>query len=143
MKKAIVLLLCGWAAAAALAGQDGPVQTAAHFYNVDKEVRVEGTVQEIRFEPRYKDGAPFLILVLQGPAEAAYFVEVGPSWFFGQDLHKGEPMTIVGSLAGERTVIARQLRFRGETVVVRDKKGFPSWSRGKSNMRGKRRIGGF
>ena len=144
MRRTLALILCGWAAAAALAGQESPGQAAGHFYNVDKEVRIEGTVQEIRFEPRYKDRAPFLVLVLQrAGAEETYIVEVGPSWFFGQDIHQGERMTVVGSLAGEGAVIARQLRLRGETVIVRDKKGFPSWSGGAARPRGKRRGGSF
>ena len=144
MRRTIALILCGWAAAAALAGQESPGRAADQFYNVDKEVRVEGTVREIRFEPRYKNRAPFLVLVLQrAGAEETYFVEVGPSWFFGQDIHQGERMTVVGSLAGEGALIARQLRFRGETVVVRDKKGFPSWSRGAVKAKGKRGIGGL
>lgn len=144
MKRSLGLLLCGLVAAAALVGQEGPGQAAGYFYNVDKEVRIEGTVREIRFEPRYKDRAPFLILVLQGAKSGETFtVEVSPSWFFGQDLHQGERMTVVGSLAGEGIVIARQLRFRGENVIVRDKKGFPSWGRGAASPRGKRRIEGF
>lgn len=143
MRRLLALILCGWAAAAALAGQESPGQTTpGHFYNVDKEVRIEGTVREIRFEPRYKDRAPFLVLVLQRAAsDETYLVEVGPSWFFGQDMHQGERMSVVGSLAGERALIARQLKFRGQTIVVRDKKGFPSWSGGAARPRGKRRIG--
>jgi len=119
-----------------------------HFYNVDREIRLEGTVQEISLEPRYKDRAPFLIvLVLDAERGETFSVEVSPAWFFGDDLHKGEKVKIVGSLAeegeGMKTVIARQMNLRGETVMLRDKKGFPSWSGGAARQKGRRRIGGF
>jgi hypothetical protein len=144
MKRILALVLCGLTAAAAMAGQEAPAQAVGTFYNVDKEVRIEGAVREIRFEPRYKDRTPFLILVLQDPKSGQTFnVEVSPSWFFRQDLHQGERLTVVGSLAGEGAVIARQLRLRGETLIVRDKKGFPSWSRGAAKAKGKRGVGGL
>lgn len=144
MKRPLAFLLGGLLAAAVLGGQKTPGQAPDHFYNVDTEVRLEGTVREIRFEPRYKDGSPFLILVFQrARSEGTLSVEVSPSWFFRQDIHQGERMTIVGSLAGEGLVIARQLRFRGETINVRDRKGFPSWGRAAAIPKGKRRIGDF
>lgn len=144
MKRSLGLFLCGLIAAFLPGGQEAPRQAAGNFYNVDKEVRIDGTVREIRFEPRYKDRAPFLILVLQrARPEDIFTVEVGPSWFFGRDIHQGERITVVGSLTGEGTVIARQLRFRGETINVRDNKGFPSWGRGSAAPKGKRRIGSF
>jgi hypothetical protein len=119
-----------------------------HFYNVDREIRLDGTVREISFEPRYKDRAPFLIvLVDDGKLQETFSVEVSPAWFFDADLHKGEKVKIIGSLAedgeGMKTVIARQMNLRGETVMLRDKKGFPSWSGGAARQKGRRRIGGF
>jgi len=144
VKRPFVFLLCLSISAAILSGQEAPAQAVGPFYNVDKEVRIEGAVREIRFEPRYKDRTPFLILVLRDPKSGeAFSVEVSPSWFFRQDLHQGERMTVVGSLAGEGAVIARQLRLRGETVNVRDKKGFPAWSRGAAMAKGKRGVGGL
>lgn len=143
MKRICGLVLFG-ILATVLAAQEAPAQAPDHFYNVDKEIRLDGTVQEIRLEPRYKDRAPFLILVLRtARAGELYTVEVSPSWFFGQDLHEGERLTVLGSLAAEGTVLARQLRVRGETVIVRDKRGFPSWGAGAARQRGKRRIGGI
>jgi hypothetical protein len=130
------------------AGHQTQATEKQHFYNVDREIRFEGTVQEISLEPRYKDRAPFLIvLVLDEKLQETFSVEVSPAWFFGEDLHKGEKVKIVGSLAGEgeemKTVIARQMSLRGETVMLRDKKGFPSWSGGAAGQKRRRRIGGF
>jgi hypothetical protein len=118
------------------------------FYDVDKEVRFEGTVREIVLEPRYQGTAPFLILRIEEKGQAKMVdIEVSPSWFFGDDIHAGERVKGVGSLSegpdGTRTIIARELRLRGETVTLRDKRGFPSWQGGPRGRRGIRRFGSW
>lgn len=136
----------------ALAGLLAPMAGLAQgpgkgpFYNVDKEVRIEATVREIRLEPRYQGTAPFLILeVEEQGSRTAYHVEIAPSWFFGEDVHGGEKVRIVGSLAdtpgGTPTIIARELRMRGQTFELRDKRGFPNWQGGPQRRRGIRRFG--
>ena len=148
MKRIFILAVVVAAMGSSLPGDMGcQAEKKQHFYNVDKEIRIEGAVQEVAFEPRYQGRAPFLIVLLEDSGEGSvYSVEVSPSWFFNQDLHKGEKVRIIGSLAGEKdgikTVIARQMNLRGETVTLRDKKGFPSWSGG-ARLKRKRRIGGF
>ncbi len=119
-----------------------------HFYDVDAEVRVEGTVQEVVFELRYKDRAPFVVLALEEAGTGQKFrVEIGPSWFFGEDLHAGEKVAIMGSLVrtegDTKFVIAREIRFGGEILVVRDRRGFPEWRGGGAAQRGRRRGKGF
>jgi len=121
-------------------------QTAQPYYNVDNEVRFEATVREIVLEPRYKGTAPFLILRVEASEGAKrYNVEISPSWFFGQDIHGGEKVRVVGSLTeaaeGVPTVIAREIRLRGETFTLRDKRGFPSWHEGAQRKRAIRRFG--
>lgn len=130
------------------AGQPSGQGPAGHFYDVDKEVRFEGTVREIVLEPRYKGAAPFLVLRIEEKGLAKMSdIEVSPSWFFGDDIHAGERVKGVGSLSegpeGARTIIARELRLRGETVTLRDKRGFPSWQGGPRGRRGIRRIGSW
>ena len=124
------------------APQGGP------FYNVDKEVRVEATVREIVLEPRYRGAAPFLVLRVEEKGRAKTTdVEVSPSWFFGDDIHAGEKVKGLGSLSegpdGTRTIIARELQLRGETITLRDKRGFPSWQGGPRGRRGIRRFGSW
>jgi hypothetical protein len=149
MKKLILFVVLALASGNLVqAGRRTQAAEKQHFYNVDREIRVEGTVQEISLEPRYKDRAPFLIvLVLDEKLQETFSVEVSPAWFFGEDLHKGEKVRIVGSLAeegeGTKTVIARQMNLRGETVMLRDKRGFPSWSGGAARQKRRRRIGAF
>ena len=133
-------------ALAALAAGAAAGQTRPHFYNVDNEVRFEATIREIVLEPRYKGSAPFLVLRVESSEGAQrYNVEISPSWFFGQDIHGGEKVRVVGSrietAEGVPTVIARELRLRGETFILRDKRGFPSWQGSSQRKRAIRRFG--
>jgi hypothetical protein len=131
--------------AAALAAAPAWAQTRP-FYNVDEEVRIEATVREVVLEPRYKGTAPFLVLrVAEAGSDRTFDVEIAPSWFFDQDVHGGEKVRIVGSLAKTEgatpTIIARELQLRGETFQLRDKHGFPNWQGGPRNKRRIRRFG--
>jgi hypothetical protein len=62
-------------------------------------------------------------------------------------VHAGEKVVIVGSLiraeGDVKYVIARELRFRGETMIVRDRRGFPEWRGGGPAQRGRRRGKGY
>jgi hypothetical protein len=111
-----------------------PQQKGPHFYNVDREITVRGTVKEVVLEPRSKDTAAFLTVILEEKETArVYKVEISPAWFFQQDLHQGESLQITGSLVAEGRlglVMARRVRFRGELLNVRDKHGFPNWRGG-------------
>ena len=124
-------------------------QTPQHFYNVDSERRVEGTIQEIVMEPRYSDSAPFLILKLEEKGtHILYNVEVSPAWFFEHDFHKGEGLAVIGSFyttdGKKMNIIAREVQFKGQTLVLRDKHGFPNWrGGGQSGRKGRRRGKGI
>ena len=123
----------------------GRPRMSAHYYDVKTEIRIEGVVQSVRFEPRYQGAAPFLILVLDEPKTSRRFiVEIGPAWFFERDVHQGERMNVLGSLAStgdaEAVLIAREVQFQGEIVRVRDARGFPNW-RGGPRQAGKRKRG--
>lgn len=121
-------------------------QNTEHFYNVDKELRVEGKIQKIVMEPRYKDNSPFLIVTLEEKdTKKLYTVEISPVGFFDQDFHKGEHLIVTGSLTStgekETNIIARQVQSKGETFILRDKHGFPTWRGGKglSSRKGRRK----
>lgn len=119
------------------------IQQTPRFYNVDNEVEISGTIQKIIMEPRSEGKAPFLVIELaEKNTQKPFKVEVSPAWFFDYDLHSGESLRIIGSLVSEGTVnlvMARQLRHRGELITVRDKHGFPNWSGGKGQQRGRRK----
>jgi hypothetical protein len=123
-------------------------QTPQHFYNVDSERQVDGTIQEIVMEPRYKDSAPFLVLKLEEKGtHNLYNVEVSPTWFFEHDFHKGEDLMVIGSFyttdEKKMNIIAREVRFKGQTLVLRDRHGFPNWRGGQSSGKGRRRGKGI
>jgi len=119
-------------------------QKPAHFYNVDTEKKIRGTIQRVVMESRYKDASPFLIVVMEEKkTKEMYNVEISPARFFSHDFHKGEELEVTGSQYsknGEKNIIARQIRFRGEIIMLRDKKGFPAW-RGGDMKQKKRRKG--
>jgi hypothetical protein len=121
----------------------GPAQENPHFYNVDTEMSIEGKVEKIILEPRYEDTANFLILIIRNRDGRDYVCEISPSWFFSKDFHKGEHLTLVGSFyldqQGRSHLIARQLKFQGELMILRDKNGFPSWRGGKGKGESMRR----
>ena len=123
-----------------------PTPSQPHFYDIDREVKVEGTIAEVRFEPRYQNRAPFLIVRLAEKGTGRMFVvEISPVWFFDRDIHQGEAMRVTGSLlsaadpSGAAGLIAREVQAQGEKIAVRDKRGFPNWSGGQ--RRGRRKGG--
>jgi len=126
-------------------GPGGPQQD--HFYNLDTERQVEGVIQEVLFEPRYENTAPFLVVVLkENRTGDIYRVEVSPGWFFSYDLHKGEPAKVTGSFYSKDTaswLIARKLQAGGETFMLRDSRGFPNWRGGPMKVKGGRRGRGI
>ena len=64
-------------------------QKPGHFYNVDTEKKIRGTIQRIVMESRYKDVSPFLIVVLEEKkTEEVYNVEISPARFFTHDLQR-------------------------------------------------------
>ncbi len=121
-------------------------QKTENFYNVDQEIYIEGKIQNIVMEPRYKENSPFLIITLEEKDTKKLFtVEISPVEFFDQDFHKGEFLIVTGSLtsSGEtgNNIIAREVQSKGETFILRDKHGFPTWRGGKGQMsrKGKRK----
>ena len=123
-------------------------QKSEHFYNVDNEIKIQGTIQKIIMEPRYKNTSPFMIVILKRKnTNQNYQVEISPIWFYEYDLHKGENLVVTGSLytTEEKSlnIIAREVRFRGEILVLRDKHGFPNWRGGKMKKKGRRKGQGF
>ncbi len=144
MKKGLSLFIMVYLLGFWSFSSDQEPQKPLHFYNVDTEKKIKGTIQEIIMEPRYKDSSPFLIIRLEEKkTHQKFIVEVSPVRFFTHDFHKGEELEVVGSLyskEGSQNIIARQMRFRGEIIILRDKHGFPAW-RGGGMKHKKRRKG--
>lgn len=140
----------GWTGLIVLAFLSTPNPSPAQerpggFYDVDREIRIEGPVREVRLEPRYENKQPFLLVIIEDQATGrVYSVEIGPAWFLDQDIHRGEKVKIVGSLVSrenaDSVLMAREVQCRGEIIRVRDRNGFPNW-RGGPMKRGRNRRG--
>lgn len=124
-------------------GQTNPeAQIRPHFYDVDREVTIEGQIEDLRFENRYEGKGNFLVLLVKEKSGGELVeVETAPAWFFRTDIHKGEKIRLVGSVTedskdGRKLVIARELRIGNQTITLRDRRGFPTWSRGQGRRRG-------
>ncbi|MCR4409404.1 MAG: hypothetical protein QHH43_03595 [Candidatus Saccharicenans sp.] len=124
-------------------GQANPqAQARPHFYDVDREVTIEGQIEDLRFENRYEGKGNFLVLLVKEKSGGELMeVETAPAWFFRTDIHKGEKIRLIGSVTedskeGRKLVIARELRIGNQTITLRDRRGFPTWSRGQGRRRG-------
>jgi len=147
MKKGLSLFIMVYLLGFWSFSSDQEPQKPLHFYNVDTEKKIKGTIQEIIMEPRYKDSSPFLIIRLEEKkTHQKFIVEISPVRFFTHDFHKGEELEVVGSLylkEGSQNIIARQMRFRGEIIILRDKHGFPAWRGGGMKHQKRRKGKGF
>ncbi len=138
---AVLVLALAVAAVAFAAPTAAHCQGTGPFYSVDTERTIEGAVKDIVLEPRYGGRAPFLILLVEEKGTGtSYRIEISPAWFFGRDLHKGEKVKVIGSYYaakdGTKIIIARQLQAGGETFMLRDSRGFPTWRGGSSKAKG-------
>jgi hypothetical protein len=111
------------------------------YYNVDREITIEGQIEDIRFEQRYEKRASFLIMQVKDKNSGEiYEVETAPAWFFQVDFHQGEKIRLVGSLAEvnggqKKLIMAREMRLQNQTITLRDRRGFPAWSGGQGRQR--------
>ena len=111
------------------------------FYNVDREITIEGQIEDIRLEQRYEKRASFLILQVRDKNSGQiYEVETAPAWFFQVDFHQGEKIRLIGSLAEvnggqKKLIMAREMRLQNQTITLRDRRGFPAWSGGQGRQR--------
>jgi len=122
---------------------DGQTEkTPSHFYNVDREITLEGQVENLKFESRYENKGHFLILIIREKTSGELMeVETAPAWFFTIDIHKGENIRLIGSLTevqqnGKKVVMAREIRMNNRTIILRDRRGFPAWAGGQGRKRG-------
>jgi hypothetical protein len=128
------------ALASALSAQAG----VFHFFDPQNLADIQGTVRNLGYEDVYGKKSNFLVLTILADDQRLVRVEVCPQWFFNNDIAVGMKIHIQGSLldTGEGTpyLIARELSFQGERLVLRDRKGFPLWSqKGSQGGRGNRK----
>lgn len=142
----VLLSLSGPVAAQETSSGEGQAnqqaQTRPHFYDVDREVTIEGQIEDLRFENRYEGKGNFLVLLVKEksggePGGGGN----GPGLVLPHRPSQRRKIRLVGSVTeegkdGRKLVIARELRIGNQTITLRDRRGFPTWSRGQGRRRG-------
>ena len=111
----------------------GPGQRA-RMYNPANETTVKGTVEEVKTVTGRR-GWKGTHLTLK-TADKTLDVHLGPGPFLkekGFNVAKGDQIEVTGATAefgGSEALIAREVRKGDETLVLRDARGVPKWSRG-------------
>jgi hypothetical protein len=105
----------------------GAVPSKMVTYDAAHEVTVNGTVQKVVMKRAV--GTPTGMRLVVSGAQGSVDTHVGPflTKSMQQALHAGLPLQVVGSmvtLRGQRYLLARQLMYGGQTVTVRNSKGF-------------------
>jgi hypothetical protein len=99
-------------------------------YDVAHQVKIQGTVEEVREVPGDYEGTHLLVktdqgLVLVQVAPAAFLKEMDTSY------KKGDVVQVVGAKALDATeeqVLAREITIGADSVTLRDDKGVPVWA---------------
>lgn len=98
-------------------------------YDVATEVKLKGTIEEVKFDPAENEGTH---LMLKSGAETI-LIHVGPPEFLKEyevNLAKGDQVTVVGSkltIDGTDEVLAKEITKGDNTATLRDRKGTPVW----------------
>jgi hypothetical protein len=106
------------------AGKTGPK------YDLTKEAKVSGTVEQVRETPGEWEG---IHLVVKS-GDRTVIVQLAPAEFLKELdcwIKVGDDVEVVGSKAPDTTedeVLAREVTFGNNTMVLRDQKGIPVWA---------------
>jgi hypothetical protein len=99
-------------------------------YDIAHQVKVQGTVEEVRETPGDYEGIHLVVKTDQGPV----LVQVAPAAFLHEmdtSYKKGDVVQVVGAktLDGtEEQVLAREITVGSNSVTLRDDKGVPVWA---------------
>ena len=99
-------------------------------YDVTHQVKIQGTVEEVREVPGDYEGTHLVVKTDQG----VVLVQVAPTAFLKEmdtSYKKGDVVQVVGAKAPDATeeqVLAREITIGADTVTLRDDKGVPVWA---------------
>ncbi len=122
---AVSLMIC-------LASLTALAQAADKFgpkYDITKEVKFKGTVSEVK-EPAAPTGP--IVLVVTGADNSSTLVQLAPRDYLKEIdcwVKVGDAVEVTGAKVAGSTneVIAREVVFGNNTMVLRDDKGVPIW----------------
>lgn len=107
----------------------------ARLYNPATEATVQGSVSAVTTVTGRR-GWNGVHLTVQ-TSEGKYDVHIGPSDYIASKeftFSEGDQVEVTGSkleVNGTSTLIAREIKKDGKVLTLRDKQGFPLWSRGR------------
>ena len=101
------------------------------FYKPYQVLSLRGKVKKIEKDVIFCDCSSFLTLLIEDPSTGKEFrVFLAPIWYLAVDFEKGEEIKVVGSpvkFQGKNGIIAKEVYWRGERILLRDGRGFPYW----------------
>jgi hypothetical protein len=105
-------------------------------YDPDTVTTLRGTASAVTVMPARggRMGGMHLTLASDGQTTD---VHLGPTWFLQQEgfeVAKGDSVEVTGSVsdaAGDRFLIAREIKKGQKTLKLRDEQGIPAWSGGR------------
>ena len=125
----IVCALAALILTAPLAASTKPANTGPK-YDVTKEVKIKGVVQDIRQVPGEFEGTHLVVKTDAGDV----LVHVAPADFLKEidtEFKKGDTVEVVGCKAPDTTeneILAREITVGTNTTTLRDDKGVPVWA---------------
>lgn len=123
----ITIFVLGFAFAAFAQGPRG-----MRNYNPKTETTVKGTIEEVQ-ELAGRRGGTGTHLILKTDSSTLP-VHVGPSAYIAKkqfSFSKGDQIEVLGSkvsIAGKETILAREIKKEGKTLVLRNAQGIPEWA---------------
>ncbi len=123
----IAILVLGFGIAAFA---QGPRRTRN--YDPKTEMTVKGTVKEVQ-ELAGRGAGTGTHLILKTDS-GTLPVHVGPSAYIAKkqfSFSKGDQIEVLGSkvsIAGKETILAREIKKEGKTLVLRNAQGIPEWA---------------
>jgi DNA/RNA endonuclease YhcR with UshA esterase domain len=103
-------------------------------YNPASETTLKGTVEDVKtVKGRHGWNGTHLTLKAEGKS---IDVHLGPASFIkekGFSFAKGDQVEVTGSkteYSGAETIIAREVKKEGKTLVLRNAQGIPEWAGG-------------
>jgi len=109
-------------------------RTNAPNYDPAKEITIHGTVHEVLTA---QPGGITGIHLKVTSSDKIFDVRLGPAWFLEQKQFTfavGDQIDVTGATISTKTgdaLIAREVKKADSVLVLRDAKGFPTWSRGR------------
>jgi len=109
--------------------QKADTKKPAAKYDVATEVKLKGTVEEVKVDPAENEGTH---LILKSGADTM-LIHVGPPEFLKEydiNLAKGDQVSVLGSkltIDGTDEVLAKEITKGDNTATLRDRKGTPVW----------------